>query len=573
MTADLPAPTEAPKRPLLFVSTLVGGGRLFAQHADCCEQLRTACAQEGIDLYIARNGGTGVDRARNRECARFLSLSAEPRKEGRACYWLQLDDDVLFDPKDIVKMIRSGLEVTAMVYPRKEIDWSMVADAVKRGIAPDKLAEYASSFIVNGVPQPGTASVAGLEVEADGQLIGTFMEVAEVGTGCLMVRREVIERYIEAYGPEIAYRTDYPPIGEVHYGVFMCEVDSTSGRGKAAAELLRAARSDDPDGESAIWKAVVAYNKACNDDSTLGRYATEDWSFCNRWRAIGGKVHVFMDGSLVHLGGYAYRGNVRRSLGLKVTEVTLKYMPPEHAGVQTVLAGAYDVPGLSFDRAPVILDIGANIGAFTVWAANRWPGAKLEAYEPHPEHVRLLLENTDGIPNVDAFMVAINGAAKAGQAMLFDGKNNPGERSLHQLGEQVMTGMVVNTMPAADLPPCDILKIDTEGCEVEILETYPYLSGVKALMLEWHRDEDFQKLMTWLPTLGFELSTGTWAPDRNLIFVRGMTKVVEAAPSKPGARECIVCGHTPAPHVFDHGDDGPYCSEHASPGQLQASAP
>jgi hypothetical protein len=40
-----------------------------------------------------------------------------------------------------------------------------------------------------------------------------------------------------------------------------------------------------------------------------------------------------------------------------------------------------------------ILAIGANMGAFSLWAAHRWPRSTIDAYEPNPGTFRLLEAN------------------------------------------------------------------------------------------------------------------------------------------------------------------------------------
>jgi hypothetical protein len=44
-------------------------------------------------------------------------------------------------------------------------------------------------------------------------------------------------------------------------------------------------------------------------------------------------------------------------------------------------------------RPPVVLDCGANIGMFSVWASRRWPGCRTIAVEPLPRNVELLERN------------------------------------------------------------------------------------------------------------------------------------------------------------------------------------
>ncbi len=64
-------------------------------------------------------------------------------------------------------------------------------------------------------------------------------------------------------------------------------------------------------------------------------------------------------------------------------------LPHDHCA--DVLNGSYDVP-FNPPIAPTILDLGANIGAFTRWAAERWPRCTIHCYEPHPANFALLTE-------------------------------------------------------------------------------------------------------------------------------------------------------------------------------------
>ena len=49
-------------------------------------------------------------------------------------------------------------------------------------------------------------------------------------------------------------------------------------------------------------------------DPDSGRYLSEDYALCRRWRDIGGKVFVDLDTPLQHLGQMAYHGNLFESL-------------------------------------------------------------------------------------------------------------------------------------------------------------------------------------------------------------------------------------------------------------------
>jgi FkbM family methyltransferase len=199
-----------------------------------------------------------------------------------------------------------------------------------------------------------------------------------------------------------------------------------------------------------------------------------------------------------------------------------------------VLRGSYDVPGLVFDKPPTILDIGGHVGSATVRFAHVYPGATIHTYEPSPENASFARTNVAGLATLHE--VAVVGPGHPDVLTLHEGKNNTGQRSIYVMGEQQAVGVQVKTMVASDLPPCDILKCDSEGCELEVLRAYRHLPGVKAILLEWHSLKDYEELLRWVPTLGFDLvrddAKGQWIADRNLIFVRReVAKTVNVDPS------------------------------------------
>lgn len=156
--------------------------------------------------------------------------------------------------------------------------------------------------------------------------------------------------------------------------------------------------------------------------------------------------------------------------------------------IEAIWNGEYEVP-LNMP-SPRICDLGANCGAFAVWALTRWPEAELHCYEPSPDNFKFLQANLleeEAKLQVTLYRHAIGDSY---HQKLFRGKNNCGEASFFQLGEQAQDFDLVETKSALTLPKdVDILKIDTEGCEVEIL--VPLIADgrqFKAIMCEYHKD-------------------------------------------------------------------------------------
>lgn len=154
--------------------------------------------------------------------------------------------------------------------------------------------------------------------------------------------------------------------------------------------------------------------------------------------------------------------------------------------LQKVFSGEYDVP-LGFPQGTRIIDLGANCGSFSVWATHRWPGCLIHAYEPHPKTFGVLTENIKGYQNI----VAHNwGIGSPGIRILNEGKHNSGESSFHSaLNNPCPTGQHLEVLDPLTLPEADIIKLDIEGCEMEVLG--PLIEEKRTfdlIMLEWHSE-------------------------------------------------------------------------------------
>jgi FkbM family methyltransferase len=130
-------------------------------------------------------------------------------------------------------------------------------------------------------------------------------------------------------------------------------------------------------------------------------------------------------------------------------------------------------------RPPAILDLGANVGFFTVFATTTFPGASLVAFEPDQSNVRLL-RRTATANGWDWDVVEAAAATTDGVVPFAAG------RFTHSRIEE--GGAAV---PAVDVMPflerSDLAKIDIEGAEWAILTDRRFRSvAPPALALEHH---------------------------------------------------------------------------------------
>jgi FkbM family methyltransferase len=151
-----------------------------------------------------------------------------------------------------------------------------------------------------------------------------------------------------------------------------------------------------------------------------------------------------------------------------------------------VFSGQYALPkGTHFRGTPTVMDIGANVGAFTIWARYTWEGCPVFAYEPQADIFKHLYANTLGLPDVVAIQAAVGDPANDTMRL---GLHNRLTTSFYHLGEQSANEVQTHVIAPEVLPPADILKIDAEGSEAYIVEHLPRLPVI--LMLEWHGFEN-----------------------------------------------------------------------------------
>ncbi len=190
-----------------------------------------------------------ITRSRNTLVARFL---AHPG----ATHLLFVDADIGFEPEQLERMLAFDQSVVAGIYPLKVLHWQAAPARQRAGEPAD-----AAALLYVGQPCEGAAA----------ERNGGFITAQHAGTGFMLLRRDALERMVQAY-PETRYRG----------------VDAYS---PAAAEGTPS---------HALFDCMISPES--------GQYISEDWTFCHRWRAIGGKVWLDTLGSLTHVGAHDYVG-------------------------------------------------------------------------------------------------------------------------------------------------------------------------------------------------------------------------------------------------------------------------
>jgi hypothetical protein len=238
------------------------GGQCTGMFARSVADLSALCTQYGIplQLYFLFNESL-ITRARNYCADEFMRSGAT--------HLMFIDSDIGFNPNDVIALLAiqddaSPYDVIGGPYPKKCISWEKIKLAVDKGVAdenPNNLEKFVGDYVFN--PKSGQAQIP----------IGEPVEVSEIGTGFMMIRRRTFEKYQEAF-PELSYKPDH-------------------------------VRTEHFDGS----REIMAFFD-CIIDPVSKRYLSEDYMFCYNVQKMGGQVWFCPWMQLQHVGTYIFGGSL-----------------------------------------------------------------------------------------------------------------------------------------------------------------------------------------------------------------------------------------------------------------------
>jgi hypothetical protein len=246
-------------QPNIVIATPCFGGLMTHVYVNSLFKLMGASRQYGfkLALFTAAHDSL-ITRSRNALVKSFLDATA-------ASHLFFIDADIGFEPEAVQRLVALDEEVVAGMYPVKVVDWARVGQNVRPGMSEEALRESGLHYV--GTPCSGSE----LE-ERSGFVTGKY-----AGTGFMMIKRCAIERLIAAY-PETRYQAmqTYPapkPEGSPFYNLFDCMIEPETGT-----------------------------------------YLSEDYTFCHRFRKIGGKVWLDTESRLRHVGAMEFQGHAGSGL-------------------------------------------------------------------------------------------------------------------------------------------------------------------------------------------------------------------------------------------------------------------
>ena len=251
------------KKNKLFIATPMYGGMACGLYVKSCLDLQMTMMQYGVETKFSFLFNESlITRARNYLVDEFLRSDYT--------HMLFIDSDIHYSPKDIVALMALDKDVIGGPYPKKSINWSNIAETARKhpNLEPRELENLVGEYVFNVVK--GTEKFTVTEP----------LQVMEIGTGHMMIKRHVFEKMKEAY-PSIKYKPDH--VGQANF-----------------------------DGS----RYIHAYFDTVIDtkESIVGggsdRYLSEDYMFCQMWRKIGGEIYLCPWMRTQHIGSYAFTGNM-----------------------------------------------------------------------------------------------------------------------------------------------------------------------------------------------------------------------------------------------------------------------
>ncbi|WP_238527548.1 FkbM family methyltransferase [Candidatus Nitrosarchaeum limnium] len=184
------------------------------------------------------------------------------------------------------------------------------------------------------------------------------------------------------------------------------------------------------------------------------------------------------------------------------------------------------MPGFEIRDNDIIVDVGAHIGLFALFASQFCKNGKIYCFEPIKENYEMLSDNTNlnEIKNIIPLNLAVSKENEHVRIYL------DLDESAHSIFPQGNTFVDVKSTTVKrffdeyKIENCDLVKIDCEGAEYEIIDSIPeeYFSRINKIIIEYHlidkKLELYQNLLKKLENMSFKTKTRKISEDMGMIY-------------------------------------------------------
>lgn len=238
----------------VFISTPMYGGQCYGFYAQSLLQLNNVLRDNNIESMMSFMFNESlITRGRNALAHGFMKTDCT--------HLFFIDADIQFHAPDVLQMIEEDKDVICGIYPKKEIDWNGIKNAVDAGVPVEHLKYFTGAFVVNLKNYEGSATVP----------VDKPVEIWNGGTGFMLIKREVFEKL----KPLVPW-----------YVNDVLDLSGTMGA-----------------------EQISQYFTESIEPETK-RLLSEDYHFCKTWRDNGGEIWGAPWAGLTHIGTYAFDGKL-----------------------------------------------------------------------------------------------------------------------------------------------------------------------------------------------------------------------------------------------------------------------
>lgn len=223
-----------------------------------------------ISVKFCRNDSL-ITRARN-------NLIAKAFNDKTITHFLFIDNDIEWDPAEIIKLLCHDKHIIGGVYPIKKYNWDKILkqnpenglyDGIQEMISHKKTTILKDITTDDDYIRQKLVNYNLNYLEGKLQIQNNIAKVKHIATGFMLIKRNTIEKMFKAF-PSTKYTDDVNFL--------------TSEENKYAYALF----------------------DCCVENET---YYSEDWLFCNRWINMGGDIYIDITINLNHTGIEDYKGS------------------------------------------------------------------------------------------------------------------------------------------------------------------------------------------------------------------------------------------------------------------------
>lgn len=266
------------KRKILVATTIYGDPRLGTVKYAYHQAVARLVGNADLD-FAALPAGVQADIVRARSgIVRDALVYAGGTASG--IFWL--DEDVVA-PAEVLgslltKLLDSGHDYCGVPYPKKRLHWDRVIEWFRthdRAPTGAELAAAAFDYAATVMEQTEADKARG-DGTVELPVVGGFAKVDRLGLGFTYTSRACLERMVRCYS------NPNDSMGEGAHIETPTYLERVGGEQRETVALFQ----------------LLVRNRVL---------LTDDYSFCERWRAIGGEIHMWAGKSpLQHVGAFAY---------------------------------------------------------------------------------------------------------------------------------------------------------------------------------------------------------------------------------------------------------------------------